>query len=326
MDPLMPYGYQTLSPIAQGAFSQVARAQRHGSGHEVAVKTFLKNKINKEAHLAKAMKNELEVLKMLQPSGHVNIANVLEVIDAKNSMIAILEYCGGGSLQRCLQSRPHASGLGETASRNIGFQLCGALAHMHEMGIAHRDVKPENVLFTTPSHTAVKLCDFGFAIACGNRRVRTVCGSPQYMAPELAKREPYHAWACDVWAFGAVIYEMLENRPAFRGSSMEQLNIRIMRASHEAFTPATPHSARALVKGLITVDVGNRFPSKQALNHPWFGGGGSLSAAQCDANTDRAHTQCGANTDRAHIQPVTVTPGLKLPLAPTTSATGGFLP
>ena len=288
MDPLMPYGYQTLSPIAQGAFSQVNRARHHGSGSEVAVKTFLKNKICKEPHLAKAMKNELDVLKALQPSGHAHIANVLEIIDSKNSILAILEYCGGGSLQRCLQGRPHASGLGEAASKAISMQICGALAHMHGMGIAHRDVKPENVLFTDNTHTSVKLCDFGFAIACGNRRVRTVCGSPQYMAPELARREPYHAWACDVWAFGAVVYEMLENRPAFRGSSMEQLNIRILRASYEAFTTATPQAARSLIRGLITIDVGSRFPSSQALQHQWFGGTGSLPAAQCGAITERA--------------------------------------
>lgn len=287
-DPLMPYGYATLSPIAQGAFSQVARARHHGTGAEVAVKTFLKNKIAKEPHLAHAMKNELDVLKQLQPSKHENIANVLEVIDTKNSILAILEYCGGGSLQRCLQSRPHASGLGEATGKHIARQICNALAHMHGMGMAHRDVKPENVLFTDLSHKNVKLCDFGFAIACGNRRVRTVCGSPQYMAPELAKREPYHAWGCDMWALGAVIYEMLENKPAFRGSSMEQLNIRIMRASHEAFTSATPAAARALIKGLITLELGNRFPSKQALNHGWFGGSGALPANQCGAITERA--------------------------------------
>ena len=222
-DPLMPYGYVTVSPIAQGAFSQVARARHNGSGTEVAVKTFLKNKISKEAHLAQAMKNELDVLKMLQPSAHANIANVLEVIDTKSSILSVLEYCGGGSLQRCLQSRPHASGLGEEHSKHLARQLCNALAHIHGMGVGHRDVKPENVLFADTSHSHVKLCDFGFAIACYNRRVRTVCGSPQYMAPELARHEPYHAWACDMWALGAVIYEMLENKPAFRGSSMEQV-------------------------------------------------------------------------------------------------------
>merc|ERR1719453_1717778 len=69
---------------------------------------------------------------------------------------------------------------------------------------------------------------------------------------------------------------------------MEQLNIRILRASYEAFTSATPQAARSLIRGLLTVEVGSRFPSKQALNHQWFGGTGSLPAAQCGAITERA--------------------------------------
>ena len=95
-------------------------------------------------------------------------------------------------------------------------------------------------------------------------------GSPQYMAPELSRREPYHAWACDVWAYGALIFEMLEGRAAFRGSSMEQLNIRIMRASHEAFTPATPAPARALIKAMLLVEPSSRLPTAEAIVHPWL--------------------------------------------------------
>jgi serine/threonine protein kinase len=234
MDPLLAHGYQTLSPIAQGAFSQVTRARHLSTQREVAIKTFNRNKISKEAHLASAMKNELDVLKLLQGSAHQNIANMVEVLETKSSLLAVLEYCGGGSLQRCLQGRPHATGLGPEAAMRIGGQIGAALAHMHGAGVAHRDVKPENVLFLDGTHQQIKLCDFGFAIACGNRRVRTVCGSPQYMAPELSKREPYHARASDMWAFACVIYDILEGKPAFRGTSMEQLNIRIMRASHEA--------------------------------------------------------------------------------------------
>lgn len=244
------------------------------------MKTFNKSKIGKEAHLAQAMKNELDVLKLLQPSTHANIANIVDVVETKSSILAVLEYCGGGSLQRFLQGRPHATGLGEDMSRNIAVQVGGALAHMHEMGIAHRDIKPENVLFLDNSHATIKLCDFGFAIACGNRRVRTVCGSPQYMAPELSKREPYHGWCCDVWAFGALIFEMLEGRPAFRGSSMEQLNIRIMRASHEAFTVATPAPARAVIKALLQVEPMSRLSALQVTEQPWLTSSGRMECAE----------------------------------------------
>ena len=84
------------------------------------------------------------------------------------------------------------------------------------------------------------------------------------MAPELSRREPYHGWACDMWAFGALVYEMLEGKAAFRGSSMEQLNIRIMRASHEQFTQASPAHARQLVRACLSVDVEKRVPAPGA--------------------------------------------------------------
>jgi len=142
------------------------------------------------------------------------------------------------------------------------------------VGIAHRDIKPENVLFSDLSQTQVKLCDFGFAIACGNRRVRTVCGSPQYMAPELVSRsrEAYFGWAVDMWAFGALVYELLEGKPAFRGNSMEQLNMRILRASHEAFTAATPPAARNLIKSLVQLEAPSRRLARDAMMHEWFAG------------------------------------------------------
>ena len=99
------------------------------------------------------------------------------------------------------------------------------------------------------------------------------------MAPELSRREPYHAWAVDMWAFGALAFEMLEGKPAFRGSSMEQLNIRIIRGSHEAFTQATPPPARALIKALLCVDAATRLPARDAIAFEWLGGCGVVSKA-----------------------------------------------
>ena len=169
-DPLAPHGYQTLGPIAAGAFSQIARARHAASRREVAVKTFNKQKCAKEPHLGSAMKNELDVLKLVQATQHSHVANIIDVLESKNAIHAVLEYCGGGSLQRQLQTRGHAKGLSEPEAIIVAFQLCSALAHLHRMGVAHRDVKPENILFVDSSLSSVKLCDFGFAIKCGERR------------------------------------------------------------------------------------------------------------------------------------------------------------
>ena len=259
----------TLGPIAAGAFSQIARARHSGSRREVAVKTFNKQKCVREMHLAQAMKNELDVLKLLGPGNHPHIANLVDLLDTKNSIHCVLEYAGGGSLQRQLQCRGHAKGLTPPEAANVTAQLGSALAFMHGMGVAHRDVKPENILFVDSALRAVKLCDFGFAIHCGGRKLRTVCGSPQYMAPELSRKESYAGPPVDMWALAAMVYEMLHGKPAFRGNSMEQLGIRIMRVSHESYGPEAPSAARSFIKGGLVHDAAGRFTAAECIDHPW---------------------------------------------------------
>ena len=286
-DPLLAHGYQTLSPIANGAFSQIVRAKHLSTSTQVAVKTFKRDKYLAAGneHLATAMKNELEVLRQLQPIGHAHIANVLAVVEDATHIRAMLEYCGGGSLKRLLVKKSAGSNMSRSFGLEGGMchtitqQLASALSCLHESGIAHRDIKPDNVLFVDDSHSVVKLCDFGFAVACGDKKVRTVCGTPQYMSPEIAgaslsRRDPYLGWACDMWAFAAVVFEMLEGKTAYRGSNMEQLNIRILRASHEAFTAATPPAARGLIKSCFELNPERRQTAAGALNHPWLTRGG----------------------------------------------------
>ena len=137
-DPLLGHGYVTVSPIANGAFSQVSRARHLASGADVATKTFNKAKYLApgNAHLAQAMRNEVDVLRRLKPAQHPHIANIVDLIETNTSFVAVLEYCAGGSLQRLLQKsgacdRPHSLGLGEERSRDIAFQLATALSHMH---------------------------------------------------------------------------------------------------------------------------------------------------------------------------------------------------
>ena len=73
-----------------------------------------------------------------------------------------------------------------------------------------------------------------------------------------------------MWAFGALVFEMLEGKTAYRGSSMEQLNMRIVRASHEAYSSQSPPAARALIKKTFEVEPLARLTAHDAARHPWF--------------------------------------------------------
>ena len=135
-----------------------------------------------------------------------------------------------------------------------------ALAQMHALGVAHRDIKPDNVIFSNRSKSLVRVVDFGFANAScrGGNRLRTVCGSPAYMAPELIAGKPYLGPPVDVWALGNFLFELIHNKVAFRGESMTQLNMRIRKANHAPFKADMHAKIKHAVKRALTVDVSER--------------------------------------------------------------------
>lgn len=128
-DALLPYGYATLGPIAQGAFSRVMRARPLAGGDVVAVKTCaLKPKTggSLSAQDLKALKNEITCLELLQPHPHAHVANLIGSHEAKYEVHLVLHYCGGGTLQRSLKSLGYGSlGLEERVAVRMLSQVCG---------------------------------------------------------------------------------------------------------------------------------------------------------------------------------------------------------
>ena len=202
-DPLAAHGYTTQSPIAAGAFSMIVRAVDNTSGKQVAVKTFNKAKVQKDPSLWQVTCREISVLQHLNSSFHPHLANLLALHDNPISVHLVLEYCDGASLQRVLQKLGVNIGMAENKVAELTAHLCSGLGHVHSQGIAHRDVKPSNVVFVTAGdgRESVKMVDFGFAIRCGDERCYTNCGTPIYMAPEQNKSKPaYLGPPVDCWA------------------------------------------------------------------------------------------------------------------------------
>eukprot|EP00908_Phaeocystis_cordata_P024192 Transcript_6664.p1 GENE.Transcript_6664~~Transcript_6664.p1 ORF type:complete len:391 (+),score=139.61 Transcript_6664:279-1451(+) len=295
-DPLAAHGYSTLGPIASGAFSTVQRAIHRRSGREVAVKGFVKKRHSAltpgeralgrvspvEDSVAKGTR-ELEVLRMLAPTAHPNVAHLVEVVESARAIHAVLEYCAGGSLALLLNSRGAGFGLEEGEAAALFAQANGAVAHLHRMGVAHRDVKPANLLFVDGERRHIKLCDFGFAARCTavsavppevreRRLLRTLCGTPFYQAPELRTQSVngYEGPPVDMWALGAVLYEMLHGRPAFHGETMEVLQLRISKASHARLAAALSTSAKALVRALLQINPATRLGAHAVATDGWL--------------------------------------------------------
>ena len=166
---LQRFGFKVLGPIAAGAFSTIVRA-KHKDWNEVAIKTFA-NCVGKQAE---EHQRELEVLRLIsQSDGHANIATLLtEYESPQGATHAVLVYCAGGTLNmQMAKLRKSKLAMRERDAAVVTAQVALALGYLHTLGVAHRDIKPANVLF---DGKAWRLCDFGFAVVCGNEKLKEV--------------------------------------------------------------------------------------------------------------------------------------------------------
>ena len=262
------FGYKWLGPIAAGAFSTIVRAQHLESGVEVAVKTFDAQKCatGKEAE---ERDRELQVLRLISVEQHAHVANLLEEHESPIGTHAMLYYCGGGSLMAYLQKfQKKNRAIIEGDAAVITAQIASALDFLHSQGVAHRDVKPANVLYDGEQW---RLCDFGFAMVCHERTLKKAIGSLAYCAPEIVANEGYKGPLVDMWAFGCMVYEMRIGRTAFVAPDIDTLKLRIKNGfkGGTEMQPWLPHMSpanRAIVSTLLHKEPEKRLRASQVLS------------------------------------------------------------
>jgi serine/threonine-protein kinase len=212
-------GYEILGLLGQGGMGAVYRARHLRLNRLVALKMLPIGAHVSPRHYAR-FQMEAEALASLQ---HPHIVQIYEVGEHDGFPYLALELVEGGSLDAKLNREPYlairAAQLVETLARTIHA------AHQH--GIIHRDLKPANVLLTADG--IPKITDFGLAKRLegesGQTQLGAILGTPCYMAPEQAAGDPKAVGLlADVYALGAILYELLTSRPPFRGlSSLETL-------------------------------------------------------------------------------------------------------
>ncbi|EFA82250.1 putative protein serine/threonine kinase [Heterostelium album PN500] len=227
--------------IGRGAFSVVRMATHQVTGEKVAIKSintkFIKNKL---------LMREIEIMKKL--GDHPNILKLYEVYETKKQLHLVLELVTGGELFEKIVQRGEYS---EQDAAKIIKQIVSAVGHLHENGIAHRDLKPQNLLCSGKEGDDIRVADFGLSKIFGEGdRLETCCGSPEYVAPEVLECKPYDK-ACDLWSVGIrnVDYGWPEG----------------FEVSDEA---------KDLVSHLIEKIPERRYTIEQCLAHPWVNGTG----------------------------------------------------
>jgi len=131
----------------------------------------------------------------------------------------VLDYVNGGELFFHLQRERTFT---EARARFYAAEIASAVGYMHSLNIIYRDLKPENILLDCDGH--IKLTDFGLCKEGidSNQTTTTFCGTPEYLAPEILKKQPYTK-AVDWWCLGAVLYEMLYSLPPFYSQDTKEM-------------------------------------------------------------------------------------------------------
>jgi hypothetical protein len=220
--------YEILGPLGAGGMGEVYRARDTRLDRDVAIKVLPAALINDAAALAR-FEREAKAVAALS---HPNILAVHDFGESGGTRYAVMELLEGESLRQRLSEGP----LPPRKAVEIGREVALGLAAAHEKGIVHRDLKPENLFLTLDGR--VKILDFGLARqlslpTSSDTQSPTVAqlsepglvlGTVGYMAPEQLRGQPAD-FRCDIFSFGAVLYEMLAGRRAFQSdTSIETMN------------------------------------------------------------------------------------------------------
>jgi serine/threonine-protein kinase len=206
-------------------------------------------------------------------SGRLNHPNIIEVIDVgqaqDGALFLVMELLSGESLDAAVRRRDPSMSMVEflTLMRDVAK----ALAAAHEAGVIHRDLKPTNIFLHIGRDgvTVPKLLDFGVSKVLDGRSegltaVGTIVGSPLYMSPEQAMGAGTIDGRTDVFAFGAILFEALCGRRAYKASNLHSLIVAIATMeprSIDEFAPDLPQDLRALVRGCMVKDKTRRLAS-----------------------------------------------------------------
>lgn len=313
-------GYEILEQMGEGAFSVVYRAKQLKTGHYVAVKILRKFQMDQAQK--QAVLKEVTILRQLN---HPNIVLFVEFIESEPYYYIVQELASGGEIFTTIVNYTYFS---EELSRHVIVQVAQALKYLHEeVGIVHRDVKPENLLFTPiefrPSMNPisklrksddpatkrdegefipgsgggtiglVQLADFGLSKQIWEHNTKTPCGTVGYTAPEIVRDEKYSR-EVDMWALGCVLYTLLCGFPPFYDERIETLTEKVAKGEYTFLAPwwdEISKEAKYCVSRLLTVDPNQRYSITEFLNDPWVLKGASAPAlpAKKTAKTTATH-------------------------------------
>lgn len=271
LDPLEGTPYRTVRLLGAGGMGQVLVAEEQESGRTVAVK-LIRRRYGNMPDLVERFHAEAQAASQ---SGHPHIVDVLDFgTSADGRPFMVMELLKGQNLHEMLY---HEKRLSQLRAIDIGLQLCDALGAAHVRGIIHRDLKPANVFLIRKDGRKdfVKILDFGLAQLGRPGAVPEVpdkiYGTPEYMAPEMARPKVPTENTADVYALGILLYQMLTGEVPFRNEDPKKVIYAHLHTVPESLRQRAPDAnidlalQRTVLKALRKRPE-RRFPSMEDMS------------------------------------------------------------
>ena len=195
--------FEIGKPLGKGKFGRVYLAKERSTGFVCALKVLHKSELQ-QGKVEKQVRREIEIHSNLR---HPNILRFYGHFHDSKRVFLILEYAGKGELYKHLRK---ANRFPEWKAAQYIAQMAAALKYLHKKHVMHRDIKPENILVGI--HDEIKISDFGWSVHAPNNRRNTMCGTLDYLPPEMIKpgsQENYYNEKVDLWSLGVLTYEFL---------------------------------------------------------------------------------------------------------------------
>uniref|UniRef100_A0A8C5K1Z8 Myosin light chain kinase 3 n=1 Tax=Jaculus jaculus TaxID=51337 RepID=A0A8C5K1Z8_JACJA len=265
-DTLISAGY-TVSQhevLGGGRFGQVHRCIERSTSLILAAK-IIKVKSSKDRE---DVKNEINIMNQLS---HVNLIQLYDAFESKNSFTLIMEYVDGGELfDRITDEKYHLTELDVILFTR---QICEGVHYLHQHYILHLDLKPENILCVNQTGHQIKIIDFGLARRYKPReKLKVNFGTPEFLAPEVVNYE-FVSFPTDMWSVGVITYMLLSGLSPFLGETdAETMNFIVNCVwDFDADTfEGLSEEAKDFVSRLLVKEKSCRMSATQCLKHEWL--------------------------------------------------------
>ncbi|XP_011331017.1 death-associated protein kinase 1 isoform X3 [Ooceraea biroi] len=255
--------YQLLEEIGKGQFAIVRKCKEIKTGSLYAAKIMRKRRVARGVAAADIAR-EAGLLARLR---HPNIVSLYKVIDTGTTVVLLLELITGGELF-------HWTPSSEMEAAHVVRQVLMALSHLHSHQVAHLDIKPENILLSTPPPMpSIKLIDLGLShrLVPGSEH-RALFGTPEFVAPEIVNYEPL-SLGTDLWAVGVLTYILLSGASPFLGEDKQETYANVAACQYQfdnEYFNNVSEIAKDFIRSLLIKDPKERGNAESCLKHPWI--------------------------------------------------------